>query len=121
MDITLGQAGIYALLGYAVVFFGLILLMILTSRKRKHLASFFFVPMAVAIAPQSFWRRKIFIFRSGRISMRITPTFNALKQSSFSATKNNKNRIYRAKCLLFFVFFCYNMVKLRKLLKKERK
>ena len=27
-DITLGQAGIYALLGYGVVFFGLILLMI---------------------------------------------------------------------------------------------
>ena len=28
MDITLGQGGIYALLGYGVVFFGLILLMI---------------------------------------------------------------------------------------------
>lgn len=27
-DITIGQAGLYALLGYAVVFFGLILLMI---------------------------------------------------------------------------------------------
>ena len=27
-DITLGQAGLYALLGYAVVFFGLILLML---------------------------------------------------------------------------------------------
>ena len=27
-DITLGQAGLYAILGYAVVFFGLILLMI---------------------------------------------------------------------------------------------
>ena len=29
-DITLGQAGVYGLLGYAVVFFGLILLMLLT-------------------------------------------------------------------------------------------
>ena len=29
-DITLGQAGLYAALGYAVVFFGLILLMIVT-------------------------------------------------------------------------------------------
>ena len=29
-DITIGQAGIYALLGYAVVFFGLILLMTVT-------------------------------------------------------------------------------------------
>ena len=29
-DITLGQAGLYAVLGYAVVFFGLILLMIVT-------------------------------------------------------------------------------------------
>ncbi len=28
MDITLGQAGLYGLLGYGVVFFGLILLMI---------------------------------------------------------------------------------------------
>lgn len=27
-DITLGQAGLYALLGYAIVFFGLILLML---------------------------------------------------------------------------------------------
>ena len=29
-DMTLGQAGLYAVLGYAVVFFGLILLMIVT-------------------------------------------------------------------------------------------
>ena len=29
-NITLGQAGLYAVLGYAVVFFGLILLMIVT-------------------------------------------------------------------------------------------
>ena len=29
-DISIGQAGLYALLGYAMVFFGLILLMILT-------------------------------------------------------------------------------------------
>ena len=30
MDITVGQAGIYAVLGYVVVFFGLSLLMVLT-------------------------------------------------------------------------------------------
>ena len=30
-DITLGQAGLYAILGYAVVFFGLILLMLVVT------------------------------------------------------------------------------------------
>ena len=42
-DITLGQAGLYALLGYAIVFFGIVLLMIViillgkvfTARARK--------------------------------------------------------------------------------------
>ncbi len=42
-DITLGQAGLYALLGYAIVFFGIVLLMIViillgkvfTAKARK--------------------------------------------------------------------------------------
>lgn len=37
-NITLGQAGLYALLGYAVVFFGLILLMIVISIAGKILS-----------------------------------------------------------------------------------
>ena len=40
-SITLGQAGIYALLGYATVFFGLILLMIVTILVGK-----FFIALA---------------------------------------------------------------------------
>ena len=40
-SITLGQAGIYALLGYAIVFFGLILLMIVTILVGK-----FFIALA---------------------------------------------------------------------------
>ena len=38
-DITLGQAGIYALLGYAVVFFGLILLMLVVVLVGKAFTS----------------------------------------------------------------------------------
>ena len=34
-DITIGQAGLYALLGYAVVFFGLILLMLVVMLLGK--------------------------------------------------------------------------------------
>ena len=34
-DITLGQAGMYAVLGYAIVFFGLILLLIVTALLGK--------------------------------------------------------------------------------------
>ena len=34
-DITLGQAGLYAILGYAVVFFGLILLMLVVMLTGK--------------------------------------------------------------------------------------
>ena len=46
MDITLGEAGIYALLGYAVVFFGLFLLMVLTIVLGK-----FFMASAKKNAP----------------------------------------------------------------------
>ena len=46
MDITLGLAGVYALLGYAVVFFGLFLLMVLTIVLGK-----FFMASAKKNAP----------------------------------------------------------------------
>ncbi len=45
-DITLGQAGLYAVLGYAVVFFGLILLMIVTILVGK-----FFIAAAKKKSP----------------------------------------------------------------------
>ena len=38
-DISVGEAGVYALLGYAVVFFGLILLMIVITALGKYFAS----------------------------------------------------------------------------------
>ena len=38
-DISIGEAGVYALLGYAVVFFGLILLMIVITALGKYFAS----------------------------------------------------------------------------------
>ena len=53
-DITIGEAGVYALLGYAVVFFGLILLMLVVmalgkafSAKEKQAAA---APVAAAPA-----------------------------------------------------------------------
>lgn len=39
INITLGEAGIYALLGYAVVFFGLVLLMIVVLAMGKAFSS----------------------------------------------------------------------------------
>ena len=58
-DITLGQAGLYAILGYAVVFFGLILLMIVmiilgksfSAKAKKQAAVPAPTPMPVAEAP----------------------------------------------------------------------
>ena len=38
-DISIGEAGVYALLGYAVVFFGLILLMAVVIALGKYFAS----------------------------------------------------------------------------------
>ena len=38
-DISVGEAGVYALLGYAVVFFGIILLMIVITALGKYFAS----------------------------------------------------------------------------------
>ena len=38
-DISIGEAGVYALLGYAVVFFGLVLLMIVITAFGKYFAS----------------------------------------------------------------------------------
>ena len=38
-DITIGEAGVYALLGYIVVFFGLILLMAVVVALGKYFAS----------------------------------------------------------------------------------
>ena len=38
-DITIGEAGVYALLGYAVVFFGIILLMAVVIAVGKYFAS----------------------------------------------------------------------------------
>ena len=38
-DISIGEAGVYALLGYAVVFFGIILLMIVVTILGKYFAS----------------------------------------------------------------------------------
>ena len=38
-DISIGEAGVYALLGYAVVFFGLILLMIVITIMGKYFTS----------------------------------------------------------------------------------
>ena len=58
-NITLGQAGLYAILGYAVVFFGLILLMIVTiilgksfsAKAKKQAAVPAPAPVPVAEAP----------------------------------------------------------------------
>ena len=58
-DITLGQAGLYAVLGYAVVFFGLILLMIVTvilgksfsAKSKKQAAAPAAAPAPVVEAP----------------------------------------------------------------------
>lgn len=38
-DITIGEAGVYALLGYAVVFFGIVLLMLVVMVLGKYFAS----------------------------------------------------------------------------------
>ncbi len=38
-DISIGEAGVYALLGYAVVFFGIVLLMIVITAVGKYFAS----------------------------------------------------------------------------------
>ena len=38
-DISIGEAGVYALLGYAVVFFGIVLLMIVITAFGKYFAS----------------------------------------------------------------------------------
>ena len=38
-DISIGEAGVYALLGYAVVFFGIVLLMIVITAFCKYFAS----------------------------------------------------------------------------------
>ena len=38
-DISIGEAGVYALLGYAVVFFGIVLLMIVITSFGKYFAS----------------------------------------------------------------------------------
>lgn len=38
-DISIGEAGVYALLGYAVVFFGIVLLMIVITACGKYFAS----------------------------------------------------------------------------------
>ena len=50
-DINLSQAGIYGLLGYAVVFFGLILLMIVTILLGKFFTSSAKKSVAVSAAP----------------------------------------------------------------------
>ena len=61
-DITIGQAGLYAALGYAVVFFGLILLMIVmiilgksfsAKDKKKKAAVPVAAPAPVVEAPQA--------------------------------------------------------------------
>ena len=38
-DISIGEAGVYALLGYAIVFFGIVLLMIVITAFGKYFAS----------------------------------------------------------------------------------
>ena len=38
-DISIGEAGVYALLGYAVVFFGLILLMCVVTAIGKYFSA----------------------------------------------------------------------------------
>ena len=50
-DITLGQAGLYALLGYAVVFFGLILLMLVVITIGKFFTAKTKKPQPVQDAP----------------------------------------------------------------------
>ena len=60
-DITVGQAGLYALLGYAIVFFGLILLMLVVifigkcfiaaDKKRKAQTEQVAVPPAPVVTP----------------------------------------------------------------------
>ena len=59
-SLGIGAAGVYALLGYAVVFFGLILLMIVvmimgkvfTAKKEKPAAAPAAAPAAVAVEPE---------------------------------------------------------------------
>ena len=48
-NITLGQGGVYALLGYAVVFFGLILLMLVVMLVSR----FFMVPAKKAVPAEA--------------------------------------------------------------------
>lgn len=50
-DITLGQAGLYALLGYAVVFFGLILLMTVVVLLGKYFTAVQRKPASKAETP----------------------------------------------------------------------
>ena len=50
-DITLGQAGLYALLGYAVVFFGLILLMLVVITIGKFFTAGSKKPQPIPDAP----------------------------------------------------------------------
>ena len=58
--IGIGEAGVYALLGYATVFFGLILLMVVviimgkifTAKKEKPAAAPAAAPAAVAVEPE---------------------------------------------------------------------
>ena len=60
-DITIGEAGVYALLGYAVVFFGLILLMLVviamgkafTAKENKAAAANQAAKAVVAAAPKA--------------------------------------------------------------------
>ena len=54
-DITIGEAGVYALLGYIVVFFGLILLMAVVIALGKYFASkdAQMAATAVAAAPKA--------------------------------------------------------------------
>ena len=59
-SLGIGAAGVYALLGYAVVFFGLILLMVVviimgkifTAKKEKPAAAPAAAPAAVAVEPE---------------------------------------------------------------------
>jgi len=68
-DITLGQAGLYAVLGYSVVFFGLILLMIVTvilgksfsAKSKKQAAAPVAAPVVEApTAPGSAGKLKLY-------------------------------------------------------------
>ena len=50
-DISIGEAGVYALLGYAVVFFGIVLLMIVITAFGKYFASKSAAQAAAPVAP----------------------------------------------------------------------